>query len=596
MVSKVPKFSVSHHKSQRNAFDLSQSHLFQASPGQLLPIMNLDLIPEDDVEIHVNDFVKSMPIVQAPFCSARGVYEFFFVPYHQLWHNFDQFITQMNDYRSSYFSLDNPPSSVPSFGVVEQSDTGETIHPLSPYSFAKYGYGVGSKTDVFGKSVLLGGSVLYDLLGYGPFADPNSSTGSFEGVKYTKTIGSSNYVMYPADYSVNPFKLAAYQKIYQDYYRKSSYEVFDVNSYSLDNLVTSQIPKLVELHYRNYGLDLLNNLRPSATLNVNNQSVFNNLVPSMFGTDVVTQASAGAMTAVYSNRGAYPSSSSNSDVTSFGVETNSLQRISVQSIRAAFALDKLSSIIGRAEKDFKSQMQAVFGVNVTEGRDGKCIFIGGFNSDITFGEVDNTNGASYGTNYSAYGKVFSNGNGTIHFKSPEFGVLMCIYSIIPYVPYDSYYVDRFNTKLNYSDYFNPLYQRLGLQPLYRYQLNTFNYFLYSDNGFDDRDQMTNALGWQPRYSEYKTAVDRNHMAFNIDGSLASFTASRNRDLLNDATYSGGNYLSTLKLSDFKISPNVFDKVFTVDFNGNLNTYPFMNKASFNIVKVSSMDSDSLPIL
>lgn len=95
MAKKVPNFTVSSHKGSRNAFDLSQSHLFQAAPGQLYPILSLDLIPDDVVDINVEDYVKSMPVVSSPLCSARGVYEFFFVPYHQLWHNWDQFITQM---------------------------------------------------------------------------------------------------------------------------------------------------------------------------------------------------------------------------------------------------------------------------------------------------------------------------------------------------------------------------------------------------------------------------------------------------------------------------------------------------------------------
>ena len=74
MVNKVPKFTVSSHQQTRNAFDLSQAHLIQAAPGLLLPVLSLNLIPDADITINVEDFVKSMPIVQAPLCSARGVY------------------------------------------------------------------------------------------------------------------------------------------------------------------------------------------------------------------------------------------------------------------------------------------------------------------------------------------------------------------------------------------------------------------------------------------------------------------------------------------------------------------------------------------
>lgn len=583
MANKVPKFTISKHNQERNAFDLSQTHLFQAAPGMLYPILSLDLIPDDAVKINVADYIKSMPVVNSPLCSARGVYEFFFVPYHQLWHNFDQFITQMSDYRSSYFALPNPPTEIPSFGKTNNKN-----FILSPaWNGSVFSQQHEVFNDVFGHDVHGGYNILSDFLGYGP-----SLKDSYQ-IKDGKVTEASllhfdNNISLP-DYRVNPFRLAAYQKIYQDYYRKTSYEQFDVNAYSLDNLTTGQISKLIEMRYRNYGLDLLTNLRPSAVLNANNTQVFHNLIPKMFGTDKVSVGDLATNSidtfsddAIYSPNTYSDSHSPNSDSTLVGTNSDVLRSLSVQSIRAAFALDKLSQLIGRAEKDFKSQMQAVFGVNASTGRDGKCIFIDGFSSDISFGEVDNTNGSSYGNSYSSYGKVFGSGNGNISFKAPEFGVLMCIYSIIPFVPYDSTYVDSFNTKFTYADYFNPMYQRLGLQPLYSSQINTLN-------GLDSQNKMSTALGWQPRYSEYKTAVDRNHGGFNNYGTLRSFTASRNRSSLD--------YIKALTLKDFKVSPNVFDSVFTTNVNGcQQASFPFFDKVSFNIVKVSSMDTDSLPLL
>ena len=562
MAKKVPNFTVSSHKGRRNAFDLSQSHLFQAAPGQLYPILSLDLIPDDVVDINVEDYVKSMPVVSSPLCSARGVYEFFFVPYHQLWHNWDQFITQMNDYRSSLFAQDNPPVSVPTYGKksVENMD----YFNLSPAYMAAI-HNTDTGKDIFGFKANFGANTLYDFLGYCPFLNS----------KGLPNVGLRNGNA--PDYAINLFRLGAYNKIYQDWYRKTSYETFDVHSFSLDDLTLSAPHPVIR--YRNYGLDLLTNLRPSASLNVNNQKVFDNIVPQMFGTDGSDDFPASAI---------YAPMTSPDDNNSYAtlIENQAPSFLNVNSIRAAFALDKLSQLIGRADKDYKSQMKAVYGVDVTEGRDGKAIFIGGFSSDIAFGEVDNTNGDSYGTRYSTYGKVFGNGSGHVKFKAPEFGVLMCLYSIIPFAPYDSKYVDRFNTKHSYSDYFNPLYQRLGLQPLYTYQITT-------DFSTGDKDVlMTKALGWQPRYSEYKAAVDRNHGAFNAWDSLSSFTASRSKIVSSEAE----SYLKNLTLKDFKISPNIFDSVFSVKFDGTQSTMPFFNKCSFSIVKVSTMDADSLPLI
>ena len=213
MANKVPKFTVSHHKQQRNAFDLSQSHIFQAEPGALLPILCLDLIPDDNVKINVSDFVKSMPVVNSPLCSARGVYEFFFVPYHQLWHNFDQFITQMNDYRSTYFSMDNPPSEIPHFGTETDSSSNLKYHILSPSWISAHFRSNGSFKplghDVMARPIECGASVISDFLGY----CPSISDSYNDAQRSTSLIQNSNI-----NYQVNPFRFAAYQKIYQDYY------------------------------------------------------------------------------------------------------------------------------------------------------------------------------------------------------------------------------------------------------------------------------------------------------------------------------------------------------------------------------------------
>ena len=566
MVSKVPNFTVSSHKQSRNAFDLSQSHLFQAAPGQLLPIFNLNLIPDDSVKINVTDFVKSMPIVQAPLCDARGVYEFFFVPYHQLWHNFDQFITQMNDYRSTAFAVANPPSSIPSISRKRSHKVGSST--LNTFVGSPLDLSLMNWTRHNQKNQV---SYLYDLLGYCPFVDS-------KGDKLNLNLSGPSSPHSLPDYSLNLFTLCAYNKIYQDWYRKTSYEPFDVSSYCLDTLPSDDwFTTKLTIHQRNYGLDLLTNLRPSASLNVNGQSVFNNILPQMFGTDAWSSSS----DTKSPNYQGQPSDSNNKNTTGvFFQNTSPNTLFTVNSIRAAFALDKLSQLIGRAEKDYKSQMKAVYGVDVTTGRDGKCIFIDGFSSDIAFGDIDNTNGDSFGGSFSTYGKVFGSGNGTINFTAPEFGILMCIYSIIPFVPYDSTKVDSFNTKHTYQDYFNPMYQHLGLQPLYKSQVSCLT--------SADADPLTLAFGWQPRYSEYKTAIDTNHGSFINSQPLRSFTSSRVRTV--------SPYSSQLQLSDLKISPSVFDSVFTSNFDDTLNSYPFMNKVSFNVIKVSAMDSDSLPLL
>ena len=99
-----------------------------------------------------------------------------------------------------------------------------------------------------------------------------------------------------------------------------------------------------------------------------------------------------------------------------------------------------------------------------------------------------------------------------------------------------------------------------------------------------------ALGWQPRFSEYKSALDRNHGQFIRTRPLSAWTTNRIRGY-SDKYLSGG-----IHLDEFKINPHIFDTVFTVSFNGHEDTDPFFGTVNFNVMKVSNMDTDSLPQL
>ena len=67
MSKKVPLINASRANRPRNAFDLSQKHLFTAHAGMLLPVMTMDLIPHDHVSIQATDFMRCLPMNSAAF-------------------------------------------------------------------------------------------------------------------------------------------------------------------------------------------------------------------------------------------------------------------------------------------------------------------------------------------------------------------------------------------------------------------------------------------------------------------------------------------------------------------------------------------------
>lgn len=540
MVNKVPLIKASRANRPRNAFDLSQRHLFTAHAGMLLPVMSLDLLPHDHVEINATDFMRTLPMNNAAFVSMRSVYEFFFVPYHQLWSPFDQMITGMSDFHSSqvqstykdstlrvpYFALDNFKTSL-----------------LSPPLSTKY--------DFLGWPYANGAVRLLDLLGYcRPFNSvmenhPNLLVGHFD-----------------LSYSANLLRACAYQKIYFDYYRNSHYEVFDASSFNLDGLNGSVedetvIGKFFELRYRNAGLDYFTSVRPDQFLTLPS-------VPGVYemGVDVSSSSFKGVV--LTEKKG-----------------TSNMFQVSTQSLRSAFAVDKLMRVSMQAGKTFYEQMAAHYGVDIPDSRDGRVDYLGGFDSDIQVSDVTQTSGTTVtgsdavlgGYLGRVAGKATASGSGRIVFDAKEHGVLMCIYSLVPDAYYDSTKVDPMVTKLSRFDFFTPEFENLGLQPLSDYHISCFT---------DGNNQV---IGYQPRYSEYKTALDVNHGQFCRGDSLSYWCCGRFRE---------SSSFPYIDQNSFKIDPGWLDSIFPVKYNGKESTDCIFGGCNFNVTKVSDMSVDGMP--
>lgn len=545
-MDRVPKISVPRSTRPRNAFDLSQRHMFTSHVGMLLPVLSLDLMPHDHVEINASDFMRLQSMNSASFVSMRGVYEFFFVPYAQLWHPFDQLITGMKDFNSSLLSgkYSKSPSVIPSCS-------------LSRLAEVYRGFNVGKvmtedDMDIFGYSKKYNMGRIFDLLGYGDI-DMASSNKTF----IDKVLGNIK---------VTPLRALAYQKIYYDFYRNTTYESGDVSDWNIDGVVGDIDERAfgdsLQLRYRNVGLDLMTNVRPTPLFNLDN-------VPGQFFT------------------GSSPVVSANSTVNAYGWsdKDKSVSSIGVASIRNAFALDKLLDVTMRAGKTYAEQMAAHFGVSVPEGRDHRVSYIGGFDSNFQVSDVTQVSGASYAdgdhVDQAGYlgkivGKGVGSGNGRVVYDAKEHGILMCIYSIVPDMYYDYTRVDPFVRKQTRGDFFVPEFENLGMQPLDTVSISTNSSALKSG-----------VLGWQPRYSEYKTALDINHGEFSDRGSLRNFSISRARER---------DYVDSFDYSSLKINPKWLDDVFMVSYNGDQKTDCAYGGCYFNIIKVSDMSVDGLPKL
>lgn len=541
---------------QRNAFDLSFSSKFTASVGMLLPCFCKEVNPNEHFRINPQMFLRTVPMNSAAYVRLKQYCEFYFVPYRLLWRSFPQFIAGSSNQFSKVVSDGSKFNSVPevSFNNILQT-LGNSVT-------------VGS-VDSAGYPFKSGAVRLLDLLGYGI------------NVVNVDSLIAANEIK-PMNTFMSVFRLAAYQKIYSDYYRNPDYESVNVSSFNFDtssvpssgNLVVDLSVDNLWLRYRDWKKDYFNVVKPSFQGSDFMSSEFQPLSfayvnkPSNFVPDT------------FKNGGNFQGALVG-DGSSFG--------ISVANIRSAYALDKLYRLMVSAKDgSYSEQMKVRFGIDAPDD-DWKSQFIGAIDAPITISEVETTAdtydgneiGSAAGT---LYGKGSSLSNGNIDFTAKEHGVIMGIFSILPECDYSSNMIDPFNVKLQRTDFFQPEFADLGKQPTPLYQFM-----------FNKDTDMSKVLGYNLRYAEYKTSVDSVHGVFNgsssVDKSNQSYNAwvaPRNTPL---AQYSNG-----ATVSFFKALPSVLNSVMVQQYDGTEASDQFLVNANFNVQAIRPMSIYGEPSL
>lgn len=536
---------------QRNAFDLSFTSKFTASVGMLLPCFCKEVNPNEHFRINPAMFLRTVPMNSAAYVRLKQYCEFYFVPYRLLWRSFPQFIAGTSNQFSTAISDGSKFNSVPTW------DFNTLLRLLST-----------SGTDTCGYPFKYGAVRLLDLLGYGV------------NVSNVDSLIAANTAK-PFTFKVSPFRMLAYQKIYSDFYRNPLYEAIDVENFNVDNTsssasIANQTASMMYLRYRDWKKDYFNAVSPQFQGNDFMSASFTPLLfPSGIG------VSSGAFTDKSSGfqGGMYDLSSDTS---------KPLTPFTVSNLRSAYALDKLYRLMVSAKDgSYSEQMKTRFGVDAPDD-DWKSKFIGAIDAPVTIGDVTTTSdtydestnsGAIPGT---LYGNGWSQSNGSIDFTSKEHGIIMGIFSILPECDYQSDQLNPFNTKLKREDFFVPEFADLGKQPTPIYQFK-----------FNKDTDMSKVLGWNLRYSEYKTSLDMVHGVFNSDDkfqnqSYNAWVAPRNQIL---SQYSNG-----ATVSFFKALPSVLNQVMVQQFDGTEQTDQFLVNAGFNVQAIRPMSIYGEPSL
>lgn len=596
----------------KNGFDLSRKNAFTAKVGELLPCLTIHTLPNSEYDINVQSFTRTMPLNTAAFTRIKEYYDFYFVPLRLLYRYAPQMFAQSNE---QFFATS--ATSSPVMGELFPYITMQNL-----YDYISYNSTSNTNTNDKGYNNYDTLCKLLQYLDYGDFAQ------STQAIKEANT-------------PLNIFPLLAYQKIYQDYFRNSQWETAEPRSYNIDFLSpgtaittnnwlsNSDFVDCIQLRYCNYPADYFLGVLPNsqygdvATINVgsvgSSQSVsFDGGVG--LGKDILLQyyftdadgnklslynantgsadlgflgngrlqgyESVGDTDLTKSNRLLLPKGQTLGTVSgTFNVDLSD-QSLSfdILQLRKAEATQKFREISQPNDKDYKGQMKAHFEAHVPAGLSLRCQYLGGTVSQIQIGDVINQNLVD-DNDADIKGKGTCVNNGHIHFQCQEHGIIMGIYHAIPLLDYSPNGLDRFNTKIDVSDYAIPEFDRIGMQETY------FREILcqYAEDNIATAAYQSLPVGYAPRYAEYKTAVDKVHGAFYNGGLQAWYAPLLPYDIMVSAVASDIDWSNIMK-----VNPNILDSLFTVATDSTVKTDRFLVNGFFDVKAVLPLDRNGLP--
>lgn len=562
---------------ERNAFDLTHNDIFSCAPGMLLPISCTEVLPNEHYEINPQVFLRTMPLNSAAFVRMRQHVEFFFVPARVICRQFNQFVVGTKYPISSLEKINEFNDKLPSI-------------KLSDIRSALLGY---TSNDGLGIPLNSGMLRLFDLLGYG-----FNSSRKIDETNYPDSYTANNVTQ--SSPQVSLLRFGCYQKIYQDYYRNPYWESANANSFNFDDIFGSSLTwernqarllDILTLRYRNWKKDFFTCVQPQfqgAPFVTRKVDMANYMIaPNSFSGKQFTPQT----DAVYYNS-SIPQPT-DSQVAVLQTQSGTNMSIPVHNIRAAFALDKLIRLQNQAGNgSYGEQIANRFGFGGVHD-DWKAQYIGGSSSPISIGEVITTantqnSDSVLGQTGDIYGKASSVNDAQITFDTKEHGFIMGIFSVVPDADYNSNGIDPHNLKLRFEQFYQPEFDRLGHQPLNNYVLSSVKPFTGSESG--SQSWLQRIIGFQNRYLEYKSGIDRVHGQFCSGGTLSAWTAPRNSGMLLDTSP------ALFNLYSLKVSPKILNSICSVTFDGTDKTDPILVDSHISIKAIRPMSVSDEPLL
>ena len=249
-------------------------------------------------------------------------------------------------------------------------------------------------------------------------------------------------------------------------------------------------------------------------------------------------------------------------------------------------------------------------------------FIGSVDNAIQVTEITSQADTATASDESNLGEIRGRGYGAsdnkvFNFHADDYGYVFLLHSIVPENTYSSFGLDKKNTKLYYTDFYQEEFMNIGLEALPNYQLNItdsvgapFPFPGPHGQGGDTFPGNGVALrGYVPRYYEYKQYVSKVHGMFNPSrlstydhgvsdlfgySDMQSFVMPR-ADLVIPLNTSliQFNYL-IWTLSKLYVNPTLFDSIFAENADSHELTDNFFSHVRFNCDALQPVSVLGLP--
>lgn len=596
------------NKPSRNGFDLSQKINFTAKVGELMPVWWTPVLPTDSLRVKINNFIRTQSLNSAAFARMRGYFDFYFVPFSQMWQHFNTVVTQMNtnlQYASGPVISDNKALSgqLPYF-TCEQ--------------VAGYIISLGQKKNSFGFFRSTMTCRLLEYLGYGNFYpyDPNGSK---------KWLWRDHPML--NNLALSPFPLMAYQKIYADYNRYTQWERTNPSTFNMNyitgnndlnlNLAVSGFTdtfNFLDLRYSNWQKDLFHGVLPVAQYGEASVVPVTAVADNF---DIVPHTSMGFTTESENTAQIKPNGNItvgqnnnrefvlNAPLTGSPGSTAQLfyksglaisgsasvsSSLSILALRRAEASQKWKEVSLASEEDYPAQIGAHWGEKPSDFLSGMCRYLGGITSNLDINTITNTNLAGDNAALQRATGTFNAAGGIKFDSAGQYGIVMCVFRALPILDYTTTGVYFGTTLTDVTDFPIPEFDRIGMEsvPVCR----ALNPAL--ENKLSPPIKADAYFGYAPRYIDWKTAIDVSRGEFT--NSLESFVMKFNDDDLfaaDSVDYPDNPNVEadSVKAGFFKVNPHTVDTLFAVDADM---ADHLLCSTFFDVKVVRSLDTNGLP--